>query len=296
MLNPTTSVFTAIFALEKAVIIIGNVFTICIFWTLRFRLKRTCFLLINLAVADLLVGIAEGAVLVMHTSPRAEIPDETRSPLGAFRMFGSCTSVMFLVLISLERVYAVHWPLRHRVANVRVYVFSIVMIWGAGLCIAGLALLTVYHTQVDSLYAIVTSDLLLLISLIIICASYLSIRSRLNHTTPELQAHHKRSMENNARLSKTLYIVVAVSLIFWLPPFVVYTIKIFCSQCFPLISLWLINALYLINSMVNPFVYSFRIQIFKDALKKRWKKGETVELRAVSLQVRDEPQGFTTHL
>ena len=115
MLNPTATAFMAISTLEIAVIITGNVFTIFIFWTLRLRLKRTCFLLINLAVADLLVGIAEGAALAIHKSLRTEMqPKGTQSPSWAFRMFASCTSLMFLALVSLERLYAVLWPLRHR--------------------------------------------------------------------------------------------------------------------------------------------------------------------------------------
>jgi hypothetical protein len=49
--------------------------------------------------------------------------------------------------------------------------------------------------------------------------------------------------------------------------------------------------------MVNPFIYSFRMPIFKDALKKCWKKhGQKVELRPVSLPVQNEPLEFTTHL
>ena len=54
---------------------------------------------------------------------------------------------------------------------------------------------------------------------------------------------------------------------------------------------------YLANSMVNAFVYSFRMQIFKNALKKRWKKqAEKVQLRPVYLQVRDQPLEPTRHL
>lgn len=73
MLNTTAIAFMVISALELAVIITGNVFTIFIFWTLRLRLKRICFLLINLAFADLLVGIAEGAALAIHKSLRIEM-------------------------------------------------------------------------------------------------------------------------------------------------------------------------------------------------------------------------------
>ena len=302
MLNTIAIVFIVVFAIETVVIIIGNVFTIFVFWTRRFRLKRTCFLLINLAVADLLVGIAEFAALVIHRIPRTEMrPEETRSPLWAFQSFGSCTSVMFLALISLERAYAVLWPLRHRVTNTRLYIYSIVTVWVAGFCITGLSLLTVYHSEVDSVYATVTSDSFIFIPLVGICTGYFSIRSRLHRTTPELQARHERSMERNLRLSKTFYIVVAVSLIFWLPAFLVYAVKEFCWDCFSLTVLSLINILHLANSLVNPFVYSFKMPIFKDALKRFtcWRKHrQDLELKAIPHSVYNVPRekGLTTHL
>ena len=268
MLYAIAVVFIVIFALEVAVIIIGNVFTIFVFKTQSgLHLKRTYLLLTNLAVADLLVGVGEVAVLVIHRIPRTEIT--SLSPSWAFQTLTSCTSVMFLALISLERVYAVFWPLRHRVTSSRAYFFSIVIVWVAGFCIGGLSFLTVYYSQVDTVYSVAFGDLLLFISLVVICASYLSIRSRLYATAPKLQAPHRRSTrDHNLRLSKTFYIVVAMSLIFWLPGFAVYTINAFCWQCFSQTLLWSVNVLHLANSMVNPFVYSFRMKIFKDALKK----------------------------
>ena len=181
-------------------------------------------------------------------------------------------SIIFLALISLERVYAVCWPLRHRVTSSRAYIFSIVIVWVIVICTTGLSLLTVYHADVDTVYAMATSNFLPFISLIIIRASYLSIRSRLYATKPDLQDGQRRSKrEQNLRLSKTFYIVVAVSVTLWLPGFVLYTINAFCLECFSLTSLWFGNALHLASSMVNPFVYNFRMKIFKDALKKCWK-------------------------
>jgi len=193
MLNATAAiVFIVIFVLEAAVIIIGNVFTIFVFKTQsRLHLKRTCLLLINLAVADLLVGVGEVAVLVVHKIPGTE--NGSLSAPWAFQAFGSCVSVMFLALISLERVYAVFRPLRHRVTSTGTYIFSIVIVWVAGLCIGGLAFSAVFHSKVDSVYALATGDVLLFFCLVVICASYLSIRSRLYATTPDLQVPHSRS-------------------------------------------------------------------------------------------------------
>ena len=147
----------------------------------------------------------------------------------------------------------------------------------------------------DTVYAVATADFLLFISLVIICASYLSIRSRLYATKPDLQDGQRRSTrDQNIRLSKTFYIVVAVSLIFWLPSFVVYTINAFCWQCFSPTLLWFGQVLQLANSMVNPFVYSFRMKIFKDAMKKCLKKRD--DLKPVTLRVQNAPEEFTTHL
>ena len=301
-ISTTATVFIAIIALEAAVIIIGNVFTIFVFWTQRFHLKRTYLLLINLAFADLFVAIGEILILATHTIPSGgNVTEKTQSPSWVFEVFGSSTSVIFLALISLERVYAVFWPLRHRIANTRAYICSITVVWGAGLCMAGLSLLVIYH--IDIIYATVTYTSFLSISLLVICVSYLIIRSRIHCPAPELEVHRHTSREknyNNSRMSRTLYLVIVVSLVFWLPAFVVYTVKDFCS-CFSPLAVWFVTVLHLGNSMVNPFVYSFRMPMFRDALKKCWRKRrKNIRLRAVPLDVQmhcvAEKRAFTTHL
>ena len=302
MASAIAIVFFVVFALQATIIIIGNVLAISIFWTLRYRLKRTSFLLINLTVADLLVGIVEVVDLVIHGIRKIEIrPEEAQIPSWAFQYFASCTSIMFLALISLERVYAVLWPLRHLITNTRTYIYSIVTVWAAGLFIAGLSLLSTYHQHVDTIYASVTADALLFISLVVICGSYLSIRSRLHRTTPQLRDGDGRSTDQNIRLSKAFYIVVAVSLLLWLPAFLVYTIKDFCWQCFSPTALWSVYALHLANSMVNSFIYSFRMSIYQDALRRficQRKRRQNLELKAIQLNVNNAArnEGFTTHL
>ncbi|KAL9978510.1 hypothetical protein ACROYT_G016035 [Oculina patagonica] len=300
MLNAAAIVFIVVYVLEVAVIIIGNIFTIYVFWTQRLHLKRAYFLLINLSVADLLVGIAEAVVLAIVKRPNIDIDDETGIkyyPWTAFQVFGSSTSVFFLALISLERVYAVLWPLRHRVTSTRAYIYSILFVWLAALCMAGLWLAILYHPKVDNMYASVTTTTFLLISLLIICSSYLTIHSRLHSTAPELEVHNQNIRERNLRLSKTFFLVVAVSFVFWFPAFVVYTINYFCEQCIPGTVLRFVNILHLANSLVNPFVYSFRMPIFKEALKKCCGgRKENNELRPVPHNVKNEAVESTTHL
>ena len=272
MLSSTAIVFVVIYVLESFLIIFGNAFTIFVFWTQKLHHKRTCFLLVNLAVADLLVGIAEPIVLATEKIPRMKAvrgqENSIKSPPSALQLLASSTSVLFLALISLERVFAVLWPIRHRVLNTSVYIYSIAIIWVVGICMGGLSVVSMYYYKVDRAHVFFAIHTCLFISLLVICASYLKIRNRLRHTTAEIEVNDRQSTEHNLQLSRTIFIVTAVSLLLWLPASVVYTTKDFCLRCFPPPVLSFVNALHLANSMVNPFVYTFRMPIFKDALKK----------------------------
>ena len=302
MLKSKDIVFIVIFALEAAFIIIGNAFTIFVFWSQRFHLKRTCFLLINLAVADLLVGIAEPIVLGTEKIPKMKAVRmvdrrKIKNHSSTFQVLGASASVIFLALISLERVHAVLRPLRHRVTTTRVYICSTVIVWTAELCIAGIKFLPLYRTDEGRRYINIIIHSFLFMCVVVICASYLTIRTRLHFTTPEIDVHNRRITEQNLRLSRTIFVVAAVSLVFWLPAIIVYTIKEFCKGCFSPTVVMFVNVLHLANSMVNPLVYSFRMPIFKDILKKCCRKrAQNIESRKVPFTVKTEAVEFTTHL
>ena len=295
MPSATAIIFTAIFTVETLVIIIGNTLTIFVFWTHRFHLKEAYYLLINLAVADLLVGVTESKVLgsekISNLITQAERKEGSGvNPTKAFQVLGFTSSVFFLVLIALERVFALLWPLRHRVTTKRSYVYSIVIVWAAGFSMAAIStLLPTYYPELDRMSG-VTVHSCLFISLLVICASYFTIRNRLRTKTKVIDVHFQNARDQNVRLSRTLFIVVAVSLVVWLPAFVVFSITAFCRRCFPPHLMWSAGVLHLANSMVNPFVYSFRMPIFRVALKKlKEKLRKTIELRTV-------PENQETHL
>ena len=287
--------FIVIFTLEAVTIIIGNVFTIVIFLTRRSHLKRTYILLINLAVADLLVGITEPIVLGTEKIPtmkavRLEDVQRVQNPSSAFQVLGSSMSVIFLALISLERAHAVLRPLRHLATNTSVYIRAITIAWTIGLCIAGTALLTMYHPEVDRVYGTVAIHSFLFICVLFICASYLTVRTRFSFATPEIDIHNQRSTQQNLRLTKTFFIVAAVSLALWLPAIIIYTILHFCRKgCFSPTVVAIVNCMHLANSMVNPFVYTIRMPIFKNALKRR-------RITHGTLNVLNETLEFTSHL
>ena len=277
MLFSTAITFIIVCILEAVFIIIGNSFTIFVFWKQKLHQKRTCFLLINLAVADLLVGISEliGLSTGKFDKMTAVLGKKNKAKIffSSLPLLASSTSLFLLALVALERVYSVLHPLRHRVINTRVYIYAAVIAWVFGLCTGGLSLLPKYYKSMEKRYVTLSIHICLFIALLVICASYVKIRNRLRSTSSEIAPQINRSTEHNLRLSRTMFIVIAASLVFWLPAFVVYIVAEFChTQCFPPSVLWFVNVLYLANSMVNPFVYTFRMPIFKDSLKKFLRK------------------------
>ena len=146
--------------LESLIIIASNIFTISVFWKHRNRLKRTSFLLINLAVADLSVGITEPIALGAFKISEHFEETNFKSPrntniLTAFQITFGFASVLFLALISLERAYAsVIWPLRHRVASTKGYIYSALFVWIVAILGVPLSVLALYDI-LDYTYCII---------------------------------------------------------------------------------------------------------------------------------------------
>ena len=109
-------VYSVIMTIETTVIIIGNFFAVFVFWgRIRF-LKRAYFLLFNLAVTDLLVGLTELMNTALTTIPHGRIV-ETINIWASLSVLFSSVSLLSLLIISLERAFAIRWPFRHRVAS-----------------------------------------------------------------------------------------------------------------------------------------------------------------------------------
>ena len=284
MLHPTAInvTFDIITAIEAVLTIVGNSLAIFVFWTQNFRQRRACLLLINLSAADLLVGVAESLILATDKIPIRGQEGHAKYHLFPFRVFASCASVLFLALISLERVYAVLWPVRHRVLSLQIYVCSIVTVWFIGLVFGVLLLLSLYLEEVNRGYFFATFNTCLFVSFLVTCISYVKIGRRAICTPRDENSSTTRNpfAATSARLSRTLFGVFAISFLLWLPLLVVYTAEDFCPRCIPRVLERVVHALRVANSMVNPLVYSFKMPAFKIALgrlRRTWRKN--IEIR-----------------
>ena len=270
MSNAVTLIFVVVVTIETILICIGNAFTVFVFWNQRASLKRPCYLLINLAVTDLLVGATELIITATITIPQGKVifANKWAAIFGSFANI----SLLFLLVISLERAYAVLWPLRHRTASTQTYIISIVLVWVTGLCIMTVVFFTLKITKKTS-FLIINS--MLFVCLCVILATYMTIRNRLRNTNPAVEAHNRKTIEQNVKLSKTLFVVIGLSFAFWLPAIIMYSTLVlkveYADETIKLILVWIADILQFGNSLVNPIVYSYRMPMFKATMKELFK-------------------------
>ena len=271
-------VFSVVFFLEGVSILLGNIFTIFVFWKHRAELKRTSYLLVNLAVADLLVAISIFIVLGCEVQNLAEGHNNSikRWQFTFFMIWDTLcetASLLNLQVISLERLYAVRWPFRHRTLSTRTYIYSLVFVWVTGVLIPSFHCISfafVEHSRVIYIIAI----LIVLVVLILICVGYFLIFLQTTQNIPD--GFHQRRIQQNKKLSKTLCIVTFFSLICWFPS-IVMALAIDYTKYYTVSSLNLSHSLqnlFLLfkvmqygNSLVNPIVYNFRMPLFKSEFK-----------------------------
>ena len=99
-------------------------------------------------------------------------------------------------------------------------------------------------------------------------------------------AHNRQSVKQNTKLSKTLFIVIAASLAFWIPSIVLYSVYFLSQDKFSFALVYISDMLHATNSLVNPIIYSSRIPTFRET-PKRMKNRLKIRKRSKRYTVND---------
>ena len=247
------------FGLLATLIVVGNILTIWIFLKQR-RRKRAYFLLISLAVADLLVGVLAVPLFMAayHTSSI-----RLRICYAAVDVFTGITSIYTLAVISLERMFAIGWPFRHRTVQCRVYICAIVIPWITATTITIMGMIRFYNIikQEHFLYFLVLPQST---PLLVMSSAYCVIWKK--QKSPMASQNH---VAREAKLAKTLLLITGASLLTWLPFQILNVLANLDSTLnFPNLmgTVYIIKLLQYSNSIVNVVIYPFRIPEFKNTL------------------------------
>ena len=258
---------------ESVAIVTLNVVTIVIFIKIRSLRRRSMYLVINLAVADMFLG-GFSEVIVFYVAGavcnlwKYDVVGTWRDALRGLQMVFVVASVTNMVVISLERMHATFLPLRHRVIRKRTYVITIAILWVIAAVVSASFSANLYQDSLK-LYLLYSSTCLCLLT---ICVSYASIAAKIYYGT---HPQHHGAAGRERKLTVTLFIVTFVSLLTWLP-FIIASSLINNTDSLNFLSeqkRWRLQiavvVLYHANSLVNPILYAIRMPEFKRALYSR---------------------------
>ena len=254
------------FSTEALAVVIINLLTVVIFATNRQLRKRKYYLLFNLAIADFIVGaVAMPYFLYIfggyYALWKIQWMSGHRIACNFLDIFSAFSSIISLVMVSLERLFVTFWPFRYCALDRKVYFVSIAFIW-------------VLATFPPSIYAIRVQNIItikqqgyiwipfIVVVILIICISYVAILIKVRGGT-QPQGHGLT--ERNRKLTTSLLILTVVSLVTWMP-FIIYNVMTFKANfAIPLNIFYFFKLLHYVNSLVNPIIYAFRIPKFRKA-------------------------------
>ncbi|XP_020620245.1 adenosine receptor A2a-like [Orbicella faveolata] len=245
-----------IFITEFLVISIINAITITAFARIRHLRKRSTYLIINLTLADLLVGAVTGPLYSLKRHK------ENSVFTWAIKLTFLIASYMNLSLISLERLHATLFPFRHCLITKWTYIKIIIACWSISLLLA--FVVAVLSEEVFQ-YAWASFSV---VTLLVLAVCYIIIIVDVQRSP---HSQHYGSVHKERKLSITLLIVTGVSVLAILP------MAIYKSMPQHIKEKWhsassvdvhdTLAVISFANSMVNPLVYAIRMQEFRKALR-----------------------------
>ena len=220
----------------------GKLFTIRVFHRQRSR-KRSYFLLISLGSST-------------------EYPHLRWLVPTSFDAFTGLTSIYTLAVISLERMFAIVCPLRHRTLTSRNYICAVAIPWVTAAVF--IAVLNLYFNGImkDPSYNF-PALLFQTTPLLTICVAYFSIWIKRKYTKGI--RNHRAARES--KLANTLFLATGASLLTWTPFQMINYLSYIAGLQVSWTLLYLSKILQFSNSLVNVLIYPLRIPEFKRTLK-----------------------------
>ena len=252
---------------ECLTIVIINSITIIVFVKKRQLQRRSKYLIIHLAIVDLLVGAVSGPLETEDTMAR--FCNMWRFSWNwsfylkqAFAHLFPFTSLANLVAISLDRLHATFCPLRHRFVKKWVYiVIIIIVIWltTTGREAANIVLFKVTSGNIK-LISMTLYIPFYFISLLVICVSYILIVIKVRCSRHPL---FHGLVKRERQLTGTLLIVALASLLCFLPTLTLVILFRFIPLVDSIHIYMAVRVTFLANSLINPVIYALRIPVFR---------------------------------
>ena len=260
--------FCIAFILADVFIVGGNLLTVILFAVNKKCRKKRFFQVISMAFADLMLGAITLPIYIIYFIGNVYGLWSVRWPpyfLVCYFIVDtlfSQASIISATLISVERFYAIYWPLKHRTLSMRAYLIVILMAWTLAILFSAIYnLLCWLISGKHCLYFWIPYALALVA---ILCACNIGIWRKFRHRNITSQQNN-RALQNQ-RLTRTLLFVSLLALVCWLPLIIMNFVYFGLELRSLSLYLDIANFLNYFNSCVNPIVFALRIPEFKQAL------------------------------
>ena len=260
------------FMFESGLIVGGNMLAIILFAKEKKLRRKSLFLVVNMALADVMLGAVSLPLYVYlfigpyHLLWTAKADTSMLYFYHFLDVTFSQSSLISAGFISCERFYAIYWPLKHKTLSTRAYGILIFMVWFLAIFVSIVFLLSF---NLESLKTAALSRMSFPLSfLFIVCTCNISIWRKVRKRNIAL-LQQNRAASQNQRLTNALLFVSSISVLSWLP-FVIVNYLVFVQGVhIPRRFLFvdIINILNLSNSILNPFVYALRMPEFRQTLR-----------------------------
>ena len=255
------------FILTVVFIVVGNLLTIVLFVVNRRLRKRSLFLVINMAFADLMLGTVSLPIYTYSVGSKFELWKGGSSMslsifYQIFDIFFSQASLISAAFISGERFCAIYWPFKHRTLSMRAYRIIIFTVWALTLSIA--ALWNTSYLLISYKRGVYFWTPYVLIITFIICGCNIGIWRKFRRGSISTQQQNRDS--RNKRLTKTLLFVSVLALLSWIPLVILSCLIYIFNVQIPWRFYDLVSLINYSNSFANPVVYALRIPEFREAL------------------------------
>ena len=256
----------AAFILSCVLIVVGNLLTLVLFAVNRSLRKRSLFLVIIMAFADLMLGILSLPIYIYIVGKSFQLWNGGWSMSLSILyqivdIFFSQASLISAAFISGERFYAIYWPFKHRTLSMRAYRIIIFTVWVLTLLISALWNTSFFLISYKRAVYLWTPYVLFLT--FIICGCNIGIWRKFRQRTIASQQQNRDSL--NKRLTKTLMIVAFLVWLSWLPLVIFNCLIIVYDVQIPRKYYYIVSLINYSNSFANPVVYALRIPEFREA-------------------------------
>ena len=234
--------------------------------------KKSLFLVMNMALADVMLGAVSLPLYVYFFVGPYHLLWTTKANTSMLYFYHfldvtfSQSSLISAGFISYERFYAIYWPLKHQTMSMRAYSIVIFMVWSLAILTGSIVFFLSYHQKSFKTAALSWMSFPLSF-LFIVCACNISIWRKVRKRNIAL-LQQNRATSQNQRLTKTLLFVSAISVLSWLPLVVVNYLTVVQEVGGVITDLivGIITIINLSNSILNPFVFVLKIPEFGQAL------------------------------